>query len=528
MAPFVAYRPESLGGWRAHGRDPCRRRTSAVASARHFPRRLDPTFGDAVPTLVRLLVSVVVALAVLSPPAGAAARTVEYHPPVDAPITDPFRAPVHRYAAGNRGIDYATDEGQAVHAAADGVVSFAGRVGKDLHVVIAHADGVRTSYSFLASVTVRRAQRVERGDAVGTAKRSLHFGARIGDAYVDPRDLFGGGGRARVHLVDDDDQPRRTTPSEDRDLLAAYLRRLGPAPTVSDIARWEGDQERCSEPAEAAGAAHGQPQRRIALLVGGLGSATGEAAILDVDTAALGYAPGDVHQFSYRGDGATYGAADTLQDIAASAEALARTLRNLTGAPVDLFAHSMGGLVTRAALASDPAAFAHVETIVTIATPHLGNTLAAAGAALRTPLHLGHLDTSATALAQLASGSSFIGERAGEAAPPAHITLRSIAASSDPMVPAASARWAAAANVVVDLDGPPTPLDHSRVTSDPATTRELALAVAGLPPGCVAYADWRARHHEAAAITRAQAAAARAVAWLDERVPAGRWVVARR
>ncbi|HEX7168553.1 MAG TPA: M23 family metallopeptidase [Acidimicrobiales bacterium] len=143
---------------------------------------------------------------------------VTYRPPVDAPVADGFRPPATRYGAGNRGVDYDTATGDVVRAAADGRVVFAGRVGLGLHVVVLHADGIRTSYSFLDAVGVARGDRVHAGKVVGTAGESLHVGARAGDAYLDPLVLFGQ--RAgRVHLVDDDDGDaagRRAAPVDER------------------------------------------------------------------------------------------------------------------------------------------------------------------------------------------------------------------------------------------------------------------------------------------------------------------------
>src|SRR6476660_8453070 len=71
---------------------------------------------------------------------------VSYQPPVNAAITDPFRPPLTPYGPGNRGIDYATVPGTLVHAAADGLVQFAGAVAGGLHVTVLHRDGVRTTY----------------------------------------------------------------------------------------------------------------------------------------------------------------------------------------------------------------------------------------------------------------------------------------------------------------------------------------------------------------------------------------------
>lgn len=85
-----------------------------------------------------------------------------------------------------------------MRAAAAGVVTFAGQVAAGRHVTVVHADGVRTSYSFLAGVAVRAGQAVQAGQVLGTAGTSFHFGARIGEAYVDPAVLLGVAGPARL------------------------------------------------------------------------------------------------------------------------------------------------------------------------------------------------------------------------------------------------------------------------------------------------------------------------------------------
>jgi len=126
-----------------------------------------------------------------SPAAGD--PTVDYSAPVDAPVIDPFRPPPQPWLPGNRGIEYETVPGTPVRAAADGVVTFAGSVAGSLHVTVRHADGIRTSYSFLATVGARTGQRLARGDVVGVAGSRLHVGARRGDTYIDPESLWGGG-----------------------------------------------------------------------------------------------------------------------------------------------------------------------------------------------------------------------------------------------------------------------------------------------------------------------------------------------
>jgi len=127
---------------------------------------------------------------------------VVYQPPVEAPVIDPFRPPSTPYGPGNRGLEYATVPGMLVRAAADGEVVFAGPVGGSLHVTVLHADGIRTSYSFLAAVRVRRGDRVLRGDVVGVAASILHVGARRGERYIDPASLWSDRpGPPEVHLV---------------------------------------------------------------------------------------------------------------------------------------------------------------------------------------------------------------------------------------------------------------------------------------------------------------------------------------
>ena len=124
-----------------------------------------------------------------------------YRWPVLAPVVDPFRPPSTPYGPGNRGVEMATTPGQTVVAAREGRVTFAGPVAGSLYVTVLHPDGVRTSYAYLASITVTRGQVVAAGQPLGTTGSRFHVGARIGDAYVDPAILFGGRGAGRVWLV---------------------------------------------------------------------------------------------------------------------------------------------------------------------------------------------------------------------------------------------------------------------------------------------------------------------------------------
>ena len=149
---------------------------------------------------IRTAALVVLALVVwsgFSPPGSAGdgqavggEAVVVYQPPVAGPIVDDWRPPDHPFGAGNRGVDYFARPGERVFAAADGVVSFAGKVGSSLFVVVAHADGRRTTVGFVAVVLVKQGDRVTRGTTLALAAGPVHFGVRRGAVYEDPRQLF--------------------------------------------------------------------------------------------------------------------------------------------------------------------------------------------------------------------------------------------------------------------------------------------------------------------------------------------------
>lgn len=135
---------------------------------------------------------------------------VTYSPPVDAPISDPFRPPATPYGRGNRGLEYDTAPGEVVRAAAAGTVVFSGQVGGRLHVTLLHADGLRTTYGTLARIApgLARGVAVDAGDAVGIAGALVLWTARLGRAYVDPSVLLAASGTTSVRLVPDR-PPRR-------------------------------------------------------------------------------------------------------------------------------------------------------------------------------------------------------------------------------------------------------------------------------------------------------------------------------
>ena len=121
--------------------------------------------------------------------------------PVQGEVITGFRNGDDPYAAGqHRGIDIAGEVGARVVAAAPGLVRFAGTAGSSGVTASVRTDdgSLDLSYLHLASLAVRRGQRVAAGQAIGTVGVSgvrsagpahLHFGVRrAGDrhAYLDP------------------------------------------------------------------------------------------------------------------------------------------------------------------------------------------------------------------------------------------------------------------------------------------------------------------------------------------------------
>ena len=149
--------------------------------------------------MVRALLPALVLLA------GPADEPVLYEPPVEAPIADEFRRPATPYGPGNRGLEYDTEPGDVVTAAAPGTVTFAGQVAGRRYVTVQHADGIRTTYGPLGRIApgVRRGSALDAGDPVGTAGELVLWSASLGDVYLDPAVLLAASGTGRVRLVPD-------------------------------------------------------------------------------------------------------------------------------------------------------------------------------------------------------------------------------------------------------------------------------------------------------------------------------------
>jgi hypothetical protein len=140
----------------------------------------------------------VAAVATATSPPPSAAQDPTWTAPVPGAVVRGYREPLAQFAAGHRGVDYSAPVGTPVRAANDGRVTFAGDVSGAMHVVVEHPNGIRTSYSFLERIDVARGDTVRRGTVLGAAGGTgeghaagvFHFGARVGDRYFDPMQLF--------------------------------------------------------------------------------------------------------------------------------------------------------------------------------------------------------------------------------------------------------------------------------------------------------------------------------------------------
>ncbi len=546
---------------------PCPSRAGVVAlliglavgrcGRRRLPRLVAPPLALLVVVPV-LFVAAVAVVGDAAPAAGSAGNSesrvhrrqptvVSYVPPVDVPVADPFRPPAGPYGAGNRGLEYATVPGAPVHASADGTVTFAGQVGGGLHVTLLHADGVRTSYSFLATVEVVLGQQVRQGRRLGSSGPTLHFGARTGDAYFDPAALFAGT-VAEVELLPFEVPPGSTAEAEARALaVLAMAEGGGPSlPGLDPTLDWLRARARTGityaaqlSPVGRGLAVAGDlvdrvvlpgpcstapvpvrpvaGQRRVAVTVAGLGSSSDSGSIDELRLDDLGYAPERVVRFSYAGgrtpstgeaflsvEPRDYVSADTQGDMAVVAGRLADLVERVADADphasVDVFAHSLGGLVTRLALVElDERGFdlGRLGVVTTLGSPHRGADAATAVVAANTRLVpnlaldaaegvLGTgLDPDAPAIAQLAEHSGVVALLAAHGAPDG-VRLVSIAARGDVVVAAPRTEVPGAVNVTVPVGGRAA---HGDLVGSDAATDEMARALAGQHPGCETWDD---------------------------------------
>jgi len=160
---------------------------------------------------VALLLSIVLALCGASSSlAQCAGLSPPLSPPIKLPINlvviDQFRAPSCRWCSGNRGIEYRTEPGSLVLAAAGGIASFVGNVAGTNYVVIKTIEtnnNLLVTHGRLQSVSVKSGALIAVGQTIGVAGESLYIGVRVNGQYIDPRHCAGLGsmGKPRAVLV---------------------------------------------------------------------------------------------------------------------------------------------------------------------------------------------------------------------------------------------------------------------------------------------------------------------------------------
>lgn len=500
----------------------------------------------------RLVASLLVVCAIASTTSPARAESTEgYRPPVDAPVSDPFRPATSPYGPANLGLEYEVTNRTAVRASASGVVVFAGRVARVGFVTVQHGDGLRTTYGNLVRIDVRRGDIVGQGDVVGRSGTWTHFSVRDGERYLDPATVFGrvqidlrlvphddplldasalrlleqseyenlielwgsGGGGLfgdLVDLVSDGADLVLEAPGRAWDSRWWYLQLAEFSPQV-DLTIWLyhvgevafGPQPPCTDGSIAV---EPPTERRIAIEVGGLGSEGGGGSIVNLDTATLGYADEDVVQYSYDGGAvegpgqwqealshSDYDAGHTYQDITVSAQLLRELIHEVSeanpGVPVDLYAHSQGGLVAQYALSGEGHAYidGQVASVVTYSSPHQG----ADGATLVDFLgsnavgdHIVHIaegvrstGLTETSVGQLSEQSDFIASL--EPFPPG-VDALTVSARGDYVVNAGQSVVAGTRHVVITAGFNA----HSNVVGDADATRATLLHLAGLAQAC--------------------------------------------
>ena len=477
---------------------------------------------------------------------------VAYQAPVDTPVIDGFRPPARPWLPGNRGYEYATFPGQVVRAAADGRVLFAGTVAGTRHVTLLHADGLRTSYSFLATIEVTEGRGVLAGETVGRSATTFHFGVRDPDGtYLDPELLLGAGGTLRARLAPHDEEAivaaARALIGDERSTLAGLVAAAGsatswvggqvvggaalgrqlvagvgqtaiggltwfverPISTGGALVDLATDLVAALPAPECTPSEVGVPSPRgdrVAVLVSGLDSGPDGGPITELDMQALGLDPDDVVRFSYGGGRVADGgagpgwavrleasrqvASDVHRPVEESADLLAQLLSDIVqerpGATLEVYGHSLGGLVALegvARVAAEPDA--PRLRLVTLSTPHGGSLLAegldvlGALVGVAEAFHLGgRPEVGEPVLADLAVGA--------RRPVPAGVEALSLVASGDLFVPAGRAELVGARTVVVNLLGTDA---HGSLASHRDALREINLFLADRPSACRSLAE---------------------------------------
>ena len=445
--------------------------------------------------------------------------------PVDGPVVRAFQAPAFAYGPGHRGIDFAAPPGTPVRASGDGVVAFAGAVAGSLHVVVAHDGKLRTTYAFLAGISVRAGDRVTRGQVVGAAGGTgpeheaggLHFGVRLGDRYVDPQRLFAACDLTQlVRLIPTDEAPAE--PWDARRMVSASLTSGGSVVTsvAGDLAGALGDAAGAAVDAGrngwdamsgAAGAAAGGARtiagvgaRAGRVLVGVAGAAVGSTPVGIVASVAADVAAGAADWLRHRQD-CSDGAADADGTGGSGHLLVAVGGIGTAGAPHE----PTFGLDTRALGYRDDEVryFSYAPDGGAYRAPQTHGDLQRAGLRLAEQLEQvqrEHPGREVDLIAHSQGGvvvDVFLQDYYDAADPaysqflrdlwddrlPEHVDFTTIGATDDVLVPATQVDVPDATKVVVDVGGGPLD-DHTNIPHDAGALRVVRAALEGRAPPC--------------------------------------------
>ncbi len=505
-----------------------------------------------------LAIACVMCVAVFGLPTAVAARSSappRWVLPVDAEIVSDFDEPEVPYGSGHRGVDLGASDSEVVVAAGDGTVEFAGAVAGSLHVVVRHSNGWRTSYSFLSKVSVRLGTPVRAGEPLGIccdssahmssiSDSSLHFGLRIGDDYADPMQLFdpvdltelvrlappqghqwpgrdesawamisealglsiiadavtfvvAGGGLA-IDALGDLYVAGASSLVESAETLVLISRDIATlVQSAGALTRWAKHRRECDHDPPGV-----VPQKDRLMFVAGINSDTDPATghTNDFEPETVGYAEADVEWFSYAPGDGPYVSSHTHVPIEDSAKNLAGQLRAMQtespGEPVDLIAHSLGGVVVQTFLKFyyDPsdATFPPLGTVITLDSPHKGAPAATAGDLVGNSWAGSTVIDAAGMIPNISEPSSLVdlselsdlNQRLADTALPEGIDFVSIGAPLDWTVPLAATHLDGAKNWTVN---PEALLNqHSAITTDEAGMTAVSNALAGRAVPCLA------------------------------------------
>ena len=267
---------------------------------------------------------------------------------------------------------------------------------------------------------------------------------------------------------------------------------------------------------EATAAALAPPSAgRIAVVIDGLDSSTVDAGIRGaLDLAGAGYDTDDIVRFSYNGGLAPGGGHLRGTDLLRStyrpeanhvgiedhvdrfAELLVRVRSANLGVPIDVYGHSLGGVVARHAIA-DVNDVVDVSVAMTLGSPHRGAPVVTVRDAARHRAvggvigeAISTVDPDHVLVSPIVADLSergFAGVTA-DVAFPESVHAVTIGGRSDVAVPASLASAPGADHHVVV--GGLNPISaHDEVAGLPDVHREVRLALAGLDPACTGVRD---------------------------------------